>query len=210
MANSGGLRTIFSFFLALMVAAFVGVGVYTFHGPPRDLEEQLQELNRRDVSLRVTGPEHQLTEEESAELEELRAERDELQDRAEDARERWGRSTSIILTTLATLIMVVSLVRADQLPVLSNGLLLGGLFTMLYGVGWIIATDSSIVRFLVMTVALAITIGLGYVRFVRQRGQAAAAGAPPGDVTDLERRLGDLERRMDDAASALRSGRDSR
>lgn len=31
--------------------------------------------------------------------------------------------------------MAISLVRADQLPVISNGLLLGGVFTMLYGVG---------------------------------------------------------------------------
>ena len=30
MGRSDGLRTIFSFFLGLMLAAFVGVGVYNF------------------------------------------------------------------------------------------------------------------------------------------------------------------------------------
>jgi hypothetical protein len=78
---------------------------------------------------------------------------------------------------------------------------------MLYGVGWIIATDTSISRFLVMTVALVITLALGYVRFVR-RGTVpvVAAGAgltdAPG-LADFERRLRDLENRLDDAASAL-------
>ena len=107
----------------------------------------------------------------------------------------------------ATLTMAVSLVRAGQLPVIGNGLLLGGVFTMLYGVGWIVATDTSVTRFLVMTVALAITLGLGYVRFVR-RGRpspvTAGPGVPAGEgLADIERRVRDLEERMHEAAQAL-------
>jgi hypothetical protein len=108
--------------------------------------------------------------------------------------------------------MAVSLVRADQLPVISNGLLLGGVFTMLYGVGWIVASDRSITRFLVMTVALVITLGLGYLRFVR-RGTSPPATAESrireGEgLTDLERRVLDLEARMDEAAHVLGRNRD--
>jgi hypothetical protein len=56
--------------------------------------------------------------------------RNELSHAMREAREDWGRSTSIILIVLATLTMVVSLVRAEQLPVISNGLLLAGVFTV--------------------------------------------------------------------------------
>ena len=128
-------------------------------------------------------------------------------------RKPWGRSTSVILIVFATLVLAVSLVRADQLPVISNGLLLGGVFTMLYGVGWIVATDTSITRFLVITAALVITLGLGYVRFVR-RGTtspvAAGSGIPESEgLADIERRVRDLEERMNEAAHALGHKRDS-
>jgi hypothetical protein len=91
--------------------------------------------------------------------------------------------------------------------VISSGLLLGGVFTMLYGVGWIAFTGTSVLRFIVITVALAITVGLGYVRFVRrgrvppvEAAAAAAGGAVPGE---LENRIRDLEERLSEAATIL-------
>ncbi len=124
-----------------------------------------------------------------------------------------GGSTSVILIVFATLTMAVSLVRADQLPVISNGLLLGGLFTMLYGVGWIVATDTSIARFFVMTAALAITLGLGYVRFVRRETTspvAAESAIPESEgLAEIERRVRALEERVNEAAHALGHNSDS-
>jgi hypothetical protein len=72
-----------------------------------------------------------------------------------------------LLIVVATLAMAISLVRAERLPVVSNGPLLGRVFTMLYGIGSILVTDAWVMRFLVMTVALVITLALGYARFVR-------------------------------------------
>jgi hypothetical protein len=107
----------------------------------------------------------------------------------------------------ATLAMAVSLIRADQLPVISNGLLLGGVFTMLYGVGWIIATDVSKARFVVMAIALVITLLLGYARFVRTGRPAAGepgAGATESEgMADIELRLRALEESVQEAARVL-------
>jgi len=66
-------------------------------------------------------------------------------------------------------------------------------------------------RFVVMTVALVVTLGLGYVRFVRQRAVAAAdaARAPAEGLAQLEQRVSDLEGRMNEAAAALGSRRDA-
>lgn len=207
--RSGGLQTIFSFFLGLMVTAFVGVGVYTFHPPPQsEFNRQIQDLDRREQAIRNARPPNELTTTDRDQLQELTNERNELLDAAQVSRESWGRSTSIILIALATLAMAVSLVRADQLPVISNGLLLGGVFTMVYGVGWIVATDTSVARFLVMTVALGITLALGYVRFVRLRQVTSAVPSGPsiadgGGLADIERRVRNLEERMNEAANAL-------
>jgi hypothetical protein len=209
--RSGGLRTIFSFFLALMVTAFVGVGVYTFHGPPEQFQTQIRDLHRQEQAIRDSRGPNELTPADREQIQAIVTQRNELMDTTEAARENWGRSTSIILMALATLAMAISLVRADQLPVVSNGLLLGGVFTMLYGVGWIVATDRSVARFFVMTVALGLTLALGYVRFVRHRTVAPAPGGASIQGTeglaDIERRVSELEERMNQAASALGSKR---
>lgn len=208
-ARSSGLQTIFSFFLGLMLTAFVGVGVYTFHPPAKDLDRQIQELDRRDQEIQIKGPQDVQTDADRDEARQIAESRRQLYDAAQARRETWGRSTSIILVVLATLIMAVSLVRADQLPVISNGLLLGGVFTMVYGVGWIIATDTTVARFVVLAVALAVTLGLGYARFVRRRTLPAPAAGPAQPNADglgrVEERLRDLEERLDGAAAALGS-----
>jgi len=210
MADSGrssGLRTIFSFFLGLMLTAFAGVGVYTFYPPPEEFNTQIRDINRREEIVRDSRPADQLADEDRAQIQELNLQRYALEDALEEALRPWGRTTSLILIVTATLAMVVSLVRAGQLPVISNGLLLGGVFTMLYGVGWIIATDSSIARFVMMAVALLITLALGYVRFVRSgktsAGKADGAVTTAEGLSDIELRLRNLEGRMQEAARAL-------
>jgi hypothetical protein len=200
---SAGLPTIFAIFLGLMVTAFIGVGVYTFHPAPRDaFDERITELNRQHQAIANSKAPDVLSAEDRAAMQRLVDERNTLQDASREASEAWGRQTSIILVALATLTMAISLVRAAPLPVLGNGLLLGGVFTMIYGVGWIIATDTSTARFLVITAALAITLGVGYVRFVRQAAPAdAIAGSV--DATGLEARVRRLEARLDEAGRAL-------
>jgi hypothetical protein len=190
-----------------MLTTFVGVGAYTFHPPPEQYDKQIRDLARREQEIRISRPANELTAEDREQIREINRQRNGLIDAAAEARKPWGRSTSVILITFATLAMGVSLVRAGQLSVISNGLLLGGVFTMLYGVGWIVATDTSITRFLVMTVALVITLWLGYVRFVR-RGTTlpATAGSRIREeegFADIERRVRDLEERMNEAAHAL-------
>ena len=88
---------------------------------------------------------------------------------------------------------------------MGNGLLLGGVFTMVYGVGWIISSEANVARFVVMTVALVVTLGLGYLRFVRrEQGAAGAATAVSGAADgEVERRLSEVEDRLDRVAEVL-------
>jgi Flp pilus assembly protein TadB len=203
-----GLQTIFGFFLGLMVTSFIGVGVYTFYPPPdRPYRDQIVNLERQQQEVKASKPATDLTDSERDRIQALQREINAAQDQSRIASERWGRRTSIILIALATLAMVVSLVRAVQLPVIANGLLLGGVFTMIYGVGWIIATDSSTLRFFVMTAALAITLALGYVRFVRQRdvmpASYPASASVHGAAGDLEQRVRALEEKFSKMADVI-------
>ncbi|RKZ18012.1 hypothetical protein DRQ53_01755 [bacterium] len=201
------MQLIFAFFLGLMVTAFIGVGVYTFHPPQvQGLEDQARELRADQQVIRDAAGIDGLDQAQQDQLASLGDQLIELSDKQRVRQENWARTTSIILIVLATLVMMISLLRADQLPVLSNGLLLGGLFTMLYGTGWIIASGDSMARFWVLAFALVVTLGLGYVRFVRARPAAAIHEGGTVEHGELGERVEKLEQTLQAVAVALRSG----
>lgn len=205
------LQTIFSFFLGLMVLAFIGVGVNTFYPQPSDaFQKQLQPLYNEQSQIQVKGTTPSPADQ--ARLAEIQKQIDDLNAKEQVASEGWARTTSIILVLFATLVMGISLIRSEQLRVVSNGLLLGGLFTMVYGAGWTIFSGTSYLRFFVVLFALAVALALGYIKFVWLRQSASLASAPAGtptaDVAGLEARVTALEAKTNAAAAALGS-RDS-
>jgi hypothetical protein len=213
------LQTIFSFFLGLMVVALVGVGTNTLlPSPSEKYDQQLQELNRQleGYYMKSSG-ESVLTVAEQAEFEAIQEEIAELNATVEAETRDWARTSSIILVVFATLVMSISLIKGEQLKVLSNGLLLGGIFTMVYGAGWAVFSGSSPIRLAVIAFALVVTIGLGYLKFVRSRkdvkhdatGQeqqlAAEQGLSSPEGTELLQRIAAIEERLDAAAAAFGS-----
>jgi hypothetical protein len=211
--QGAALQTIFSFFLGLMVVAFIGVGVFTFYPQPTELfSKELQPLNSEISALYAKSPAAGTpTPADQARIAELQKQIDAINVKQQAAMEAWSRNTSIVLVVFATLVMGISLIRADQLRVLSNGLLLGGLFTMLWGAGWSVFSGTSYVRFFVVLFALAAAIGLGYAKFVWLKRDAEAApataatgaGAVPAEVAGLEARVAALEAKTNAAAAAL-------
>ena len=204
------LQTIFSFFLGLMVLAFIGVGVNTFYPSPATQQEKAQqEISRKIDAINTANQNKSLDATAQAQITKLQNEQNALQDKIDAAQKMWARNTSIILVIFATLVMSISLVRSEQLRVLSNGLLLGGLFTMLYGTGWVIFSGNSTARFVVIAFALVVAIGLGYLKFVRRHAEnpsLVAESVKPASAEplgDLDARVTALERKAAAAASAL-------
>jgi hypothetical protein len=208
------LQTIFSFFLGLMVVALVGVGVNTFYqSPDARYQDEMTRLQQQQDNFNRKGNQKTggLTPAEQAQSDAIAQQQQDLQNKIQAEMKPWMRNTSIVIIILATAVMALSLVRSEQLKVLSNGLLLGGIFTMVYGVGLAIFSGQSIARFAVMVFALAVTVALGYIRFVRGREAAAkvavaveggeAPSAP--ELAALASRLDALEARAAAAAVAL-------
>lgn len=177
------LQVIFSFFLGLVVVAFVGIGVNTFYPAPASptiTPTDPDGTGKVDAAYTAAWTAY------------------------ESARNNWQLTTSIILLIAATLIMVVSLIRAERMAVLSNGLLLGGAFTMIYAVGMSASANQSITRFGVVTVALAVTIGVGWIKFAERKKAAAAVAAPSPLEGDFVVRLQQIEHKLDALGRALR------
>lgn len=158
------LQIVFSFFLGLVVTAFIGIGVNTFYPEP-------------EYSLG-----------------------------SENAWNTYRLTTSIILLVCATLVMLLSVAIANSGPVLANGALLGGVFTMIYAVGIGISAGQQWPRFAVMTVALVVTVGVGWWKFSRGRKVAAASPGTGGGTLsgEAEARLAAVENKLDALGRALR------
>lgn len=223
-AERGALPAIFAVFLGLMIAAVVGLGVYTFMPSPgertqqqvSDLSEQRDDILGCSKSAYTCRSYDELTVAEKARYEQLTQQIDDLQDRADQERDAWAQRTAIVLIVVATALMALSLLMTESMVVLSNGILLGGLFTMLYGVGWAFASKEQGTRFAVLVVALLVSLGLGYLRFVRPRRAAIpvavgpgaepggpAVAAPAREVGELAARVAELERRLAAVADLL-------
>jgi hypothetical protein len=203
--QQGVLQALYALFLGGIITAFLVVGLNTFYPPPDVNEEQLAALEERELEVLDCPPEAvecDLTAAERAQLRALEAEREALWEERDEEQRRWSRIAGVLLIGLATLLLALSLIRWDRAIVLSNGLLLGGLFTMVGGIGLTIAGGEGIDRFLVLTLALGITVGLGYLRFARRAEPVQEVGASLVD-SDLADRVAALEQRLDEARRAL-------
>ena len=81
IGSKNGLQIIFSIFVGLMVTAFVGVGVYTFHPSPQELvDPQIEDVRRREAAVMDSRPADVLTLSDRDQLRQLREERERLVD----------------------------------------------------------------------------------------------------------------------------------
>jgi hypothetical protein len=209
------LQALYALFLGGIITAFLVVGLTTFYPQPSYETQQILSLQERQQAIFECrdGVGCELTSAEQAEIAAIDQELEPLRDAQGQARQQWARNSGLILIAAATALLALSLVRWDRAIVLSNGMLLGGLFTMVGGIGLSIAGGEGVARFLVLSLALALTVGLGYLRFARRTveggaglpapGGPSAAGEPPPGVSDLVGRVSALESRMTDMRRAL-------
>lgn len=116
-------------------------------------------------------------------------------------------TVGIVLLLCATALLVISLFLPEAQVVLSNGILLGGVFTMVYAVISAFIAGAGVLRFVVVTIALVVTIGIGYLRFVRghrtTNAQVPIATPAEGAPSDLVERVLAIERKLDALGAAL-------
>lgn len=193
------LQALYALFLGGIITAFLVVGLTTFY-PPYDPDEAQSAAIDRELNEVYACQAAQGCVVDTERLRALEQQREEVWQQQLEAQRTWSRHAGLVFIGLATGLLALSLLRTDRAIVLSNGLLIGGLCTMVGGIGLSIAGGEGIARFVVLTVALALTVGLGYLRFAHQPSAATALGEPSGD---LDRRVAAVESRLDAVHRAL-------
>jgi uncharacterized protein HemX len=201
------LQLIFSLFVGVLTAVVVGVGVWTFYPPPQgENQPKQQELQRlqEEQGMKFDKSRDQMTPQERRDFDKREKRIQELNRQIQKQFKSWAVVTSIVVITIATVLMAISLFLPETAKVFSNGILLGGLFTVLYGTGVSFTGGNNWARFFVVLAALLLSLGIGYLRFVRGRkAVAAAAEGAAAPSTEIEARVAVLESKLAAIQSAF-------
>ncbi len=146
------LGMIYTFVLALIIAVFVGITINTFYPAPDFPNEQMVEIKESEPTAERIAIEKQ---------------NEALQKEYQKKQQDWAQVASIIVITAATFFVALGLFLAGKMPVLPNGVLMGGLFTIFYGVVTAMMSESRYVIFGVVTASLVVIVTAGYLKFVR-------------------------------------------
>lgn len=147
------LKVIYTFF-GIILALFMGVGVSVFYDAP-----ELPEFPNR-IEYDPNGEVKEQDREANAEYE---REYNEFQQKQSE----YSRNVSVAVTVFAVISLAIGVGLSHKLDVLADGLLLGGVFTLLYAIGRRLASDDEIYRFVVVSVGLITALGLGWWKFLK-------------------------------------------
>lgn len=151
-----GIEFIYTLFLALLIALFIGLGISAFYPAPKAPEYPIILTTNAKSESAMT--QEQTNAQMIYEINNNKYREDTL---------IYNRNVSMITLGLAVVTMVISLMFMGNIHVLSNGLLLGGVFTLIYSISRGLATEDDKYRFIVVSIGLIVTLVIGYVKFIK-------------------------------------------
>lgn len=161
--RGGGMliKFLYTIFLGIFLATFVGVGIAAFYPEPKYPEQP--------AILKYCSPD--ITKD-TVKLDEFR-EQSESFDKAEKtymaASQVYNRNVSIVALIGATILVIASLTLFRKVLLIADGLLLGGVLTLLYSVIRGFSSEDNMFRFLVVSAGLIISLVLGYIKFIKTK-----------------------------------------
>lgn len=158
------LKVIYAFFVGLLLSIFVGVGVSAFYPAPK-LPEHPEILSAPSKAPTMEQSEAQI---------DAQREYDREYKEYQNVSATYNRNVSIIVLIAAIIFVSVSLLFESKIKVIADGILLGGIFTLIYSIGRSFESSDSKYTFLVVSIGLVIALLLGYLRFIRPQEQTAA------------------------------------
>lgn len=153
------LRLVYTIFIGVLIATFVGVGIAAFYEGPKFPEppsslKLAESMGCKDPSV-IPG------------LQKEQEEQDRQFKAYEQQSERYNRDVSIASLAAAIIILVISLTFFRKILLIADGLLLGGVLTLIYSIARGFGSGDNKFRFIVVTFGLVISLILGYLKFIK-------------------------------------------
>jgi uncharacterized membrane protein len=153
------LKLLYTFLIGIFFAVFVGVGIAAFYPQPKFPEQP--------TLLKYSPPEITKDTSESAKYKVEAEKFDRAQRKFQEQLQLYNRNVSIIALVASIIIVIASLTLVRTILLIADGLLLGGVLTLIYSVIRGFGTDDNMFRFIVVSVGLLVSLFLGYVKFIK-------------------------------------------
>lgn len=160
MEHNTLFKLIYTFFLGLVIAIFFGVGIQAFYESPKSPEYPMSK-----PGMSKTG---EYSEQEFAAQQKEQDKFNQEMKSFETTRHSYERNVSILLLIFAVGTVTIGLVFSSRFGFLSDGVLLGGLFTLVHSLIRGSQVSDEKYMFIATSVSLAVVLFLGYRRFVKQ------------------------------------------
>lgn len=164
MEHNTLFRIIYTLILGIVIAFFFGIGIQAYYEPPKQPEYPMTGFDYRYGEPKLEG------EEASRYDEEQRIYQEKLQV-YEEERQSYERNVAMILMSLAVVTVAGAFVATNRIGFISDGVLLGGLFTILHSIIRGFAAQDTKFLFMIVTVAVVVVMVLGYRRFMVRPNQ---------------------------------------
>lgn len=153
--SSPVIKILYSVFLGVLIALFVGFGINTFYPQPKAPEYPSE--------LSYSVQKEPTAEQEAKE----KAYQEAMQQFDKEQMAPYNRNVSMIALGAAVLLLIISLIFEKKIPVIADGILFGGVFTLIYSIGRGVASTDTKYIFGIVTVGLIAVIYLGYHKFIK-------------------------------------------
>lgn len=151
------LKFIYTFFIGLLFATLVGVGISAFYEGPKS----------PDYPARLSVAQKNLTDVESKQLIAEQEKFDKQQKEFQTKNEVYNRNVSVIAIIASIITLIVSLTLFKKIFVIADGLLLGGVLTILYGIIRGFGSGDDKFRFIIVLIGFIASLTLGYIKFIK-------------------------------------------
>lgn len=158
------LRIIYTIFVGVFLAIFVGVGISAFYKGPIYPEMPA-------VLKYCTENIKDIAQYENLKLQSEAFNKDEQNYRIKS--QIYNRNVATIAVVAAVILVAASLTLLRKILLISDGILLGGVLTLLYSVIRGFEAEDTMFQFFVVSVGLFISLVLGYVKFISPTTRSA-------------------------------------
>ncbi|KKS26039.1 MAG: hypothetical protein UV36_C0007G0010 [Parcubacteria group bacterium GW2011_GWC2_42_6] len=153
------IKIIYTVFLSLMVALFVGLGISAFYPGPATPDYPIElQLAEKGASCPI-----------SEETKTAQIKFDNDNKIFMEAFKIYNRNVSIIALVAAIIILILSLTLLSKINMIADGILLGGVFAAAYSIIRGLMSQDTQFRFIIVVVGLVIALVLGYIKFIRPK-----------------------------------------
>ncbi|OGD84222.1 hypothetical protein A2165_03610 [Candidatus Curtissbacteria bacterium RBG_13_40_7] len=152
------LKFIYTIFIGALFAMLVGVGIAAFYPEPKSPEYPSALKIPREGGLNQPVFE---------ELKEQQEEYDKMEKAFKSQLETYNRNVSIIAIIASIVTLAISLTLFKKILLIADGLLLGGVLTVLYSIMRGFGSGNNKFQFIIVSVSFVIALVLGYFKLAK-------------------------------------------